>query len=497
MNKMGVILRKYHGRFDAFLGGTRMPSTFASSAPTIGGTCGAMSALLLPLLVIVAVIAAFLAFASGPAHAHGHAMFGLAAAGSVELKDLQTELKTTFEKFKETHTALETEQKKQGEATAETNEQLKRLNARLDEVEIKHQRSRTMAGVARIDDEIREEQQRGERGPDRKAYAKWIRRGEKRLTDEEVKTLSSLKYFDRDEGEYKDLNTDADVEGGVFVPHQLANRIIQKLILVSPFRSVAAVENISSNALEIPKEGSQNFDAGWVGERGSRSKTQTATLGMERIPAHEMYAEPGVSQTQLDDSVFDIETWQTGRVATRMAQLEGAAFVKGNGVTQPEGFANNSQIPAANTLTIANGSFTGSAGADKLIDMWTQLPTYYANMASWVLNRASLGAVRKLKDNNNQYLWAPGGFGDGVRAGFSATIMGLGYTEMPDMDSIGSSKFPIALGAWQSAYQIVDRLGIRVIRDNLTAKPFVLFYTTKRVGGQVVLGEAIVQLKTT
>jgi HK97 family phage major capsid protein len=129
--------------------------------------------------------------------------------------------------------------------------------------------------------------------------------------------------------------------------------------------------------------------------------------------------------------------------------------------------------------------------------MWSTLPTFYANMATWVLNRATLGAIRKFKDNNNQYLWAPGGFGDGVRGGFPATILGQPYVEMPDMDAIGANKFPIMLGNWQAAYQIVDRIGMRVIRDNLTAKPFVLFYTTKRVGGQVVLGEAVVQLKTT
>lgn len=415
-----------------------------------------------------------------------------------EEKSLVTELKTTFEQFKETHTSQEAELKKLGTASAETETQLKRINAALDDIEIKFQRARMTAGLSRIDDEIRGE--REQRAPEQKAFSKWARRGHTRLNEEEVKSLTALKYLDREEGEYKALETDSDVEGGVFVPHQLANRVIQKLILVSPFRSVASVETIGTGALEIPAEGGTNFSAGWVGERATRTTTTTASLRMERIPVHELYAEPPVSQTQLDDSVFDVETWLSGRVATVMAQIEGQAFIGGTGVTQPEGIKNNVNIPSGQQLTIANGTFsanTTSQGADMLVTMWGKLPTYYANEGTWVLNRGTLATIRKFKDNNNQYLWAPGGFGDGNRGGFPATIMGQPYVEMPDMDNVGASAYPILFGNWRAAYQIVDRIGMRVIRDNLTEKPFVLFYTTKRVGGQMVLGEAVVQLKTT
>jgi HK97 family phage major capsid protein len=416
----------------------------------------------------------------------------------LELKKIQDDLQSVASQFREANDALIAEKASRAAESAEQKQLVDRLNGRLDEIEIKSQRARVASGVARIDDEIRGEHEH--RAPEQKAFSKWARRGHTRLNGDEVKSLTALKYLDREEGEYKALETDSDVEGGVFVPHQLANRVIQKLILVSPFRSVASVETISSNALEIPAEGATNFSAGWVGERGSRTTSTTASLRMERVPVHEMYAEPPVSQTQLDDSVFDIEMWLSSRISTIMAQIEGLAFIKGTGVTQPEGVAANSNIPAGQQLTIANGTFsanTTAQGADQLISMWATLPTYYANEGTWLLNRATLGVIRKFKDTNSQYVWAPGGFGDGVRTGFPATIMGQPYVEMPDMDSIGANKYPVMFGNWRSAYQIVDRLGMRVIRDNLTQKPFVLFYTTKRVGGQVVLGEAIVQLKTT
>ena len=504
MRTLSFVLRKIRGTFDACQLASGRPFRVAvAGAPSLLGVAALVAfVLLVPLLALGAIAAAF--HGAHPLHvAHaGPALLGGLAIGQtapVEVKKLVDDLKTDWEKFKEQNDQAIAEQKKLGETTAETKQALDRLNARLDAVEVKAQRAAVAPGLRKIDDEIAEGRER--RSAEQKAFSKWARRGHTRLTAEETKSLASLKYFDAEDAEYKALDTDSDVEGGVFVPHQLANRVIQKLILVSPFRNIAAVETISTGALEIPAEGSTNFAGGWTGERKSRSETQEASLRMERIPAHEMYAEPGVTQTLLDDSVFDIETWLSGRVATILAQLEGKAFIAGNGVTQPEGVRNNSKIPSAQQLSIANGTFSANTtgqGADQLITMWTTLPTFYANQASWILNRATLGVIRKFKDNNNQYLWQPGGFsGPAAAAGFPATIFGQPYMEMPDMDAVGAGNYPILLGNWRAAYQIVDRLGIRVIRDNLTQKPLVLFYTTKRVGGQMVLGEAVVQLKTT
>lgn len=500
MKSPAFVLRKIGGTFDAclhevgrwFSGAGRGPS-----GPSLLGVAALFVAVLLVPLVLVAAVAAVIAHPLhvAAAHAHvGHSLLGLAGiAGTTEVKKLVEDLKGTFEQFKERDQQREDEAKKLGSETAETKAAQEKLNTRLDEIELQIKRAHINRGLEEVDNDIRESKAKRSFGV--KAFSKWVRRGIKGVNDEEQKSLATQWYDDGEE--VKALQTDSDVEGGAFVPHQLANRVIQKLILVSPFRALATVETISSNALEIPAEGAQNFAAGWVGERATRSNTQTAQIRMERIPAHEMYAQPIVSQTQLDDSAFDVETWMSGRVATIMAQLEGQGFLKGTANAQPEGVVNNSQIPAGQQLSIANGSFTGSAAADQLITMWSTLPTFYANAASWILNRATLGVIRKLKDNNNQYLWQPGGFGVALQNGFPATILGQPYAEMPDMDSVGAGKYPILFGNFKAAYTIVDRIGMRVIRDNLTQKPFVLFYTTKRVGGQVVLGEAIVQLKTT
>jgi HK97 family phage major capsid protein len=421
-----------------------------------------------------------------------------AAVSTVDAKKVVDELKTDWEQFKTAHDKEAEELKKLGHTTSETLEEQKKINKRLDEIEIKAQRARVAAGVKQVDEEAAEQKERD--SFETKAFSRYVRRGRMALKPEEVKALA-INWDRTDDEEVKALETDADVEGGAFVPHQLANRIIRKLILVSNFRRLAAVETISTNALEIPAEGAQNFAAGWVGERVSRTTTQTAQVRLERIPVHEMYAMPNVSQTQLDDSAFDIESWISDRVATIMAQLEGQAFLAGTGATQPEGVVGNSKIPSTQQLSIAaanfpNGGATG--GSDMLITAWATLPTFYATQASWILNRATLGVVRKFKDNNNQYLWQPGGFsGPAMAAGFPATILGLPYEEMPDMQSVASGNVPIMLGAFKLGYQIVDRLGVRVLRDNLTQKPFVLLYTTRRVGGQVVLGEALLQIKTT
>lgn len=502
MDRLQIVLRKINGVFGGCFARSGMPSALVGGQPlsfvrAISVFSAVFASILAVPLLMLAAIAGLMALAVHGVHAPAHTgLLAFGFAGEVmplEFKKGLDDMKTAFETFKDVHAQHETELKRIGKVSDEKDLELKRINAVLDAIELKAQRARMDAGISRIDDEIREDRER--RGPERKAFSKWARRGHGRLNDEERKSLTELKYLDREEGEFKALETDSDVEGGVFVPHVLANRIIQKLILISPFRSIASVETISSGSLEIPAEGPTNFSAGWVGERTSRTPTPTAPLKMEKIPVHEMYAEPPVSQTQLDDSVFDIETWLSSRTSTVMSQLEGTGFVKGNAVTQPEGAATSPQV--TQSTTIAAASFTGSAGADILVDTWSALPTYYANEATWILNRASLGKIRKLKDNNNQYLWAPGGFGDGVRSGFAASIMGQPYVEMPDMDSIAAGKTPILLGNFRAGYQIVDRIGMRVIRDNLTQKPFVLFYTTKRVGGQVVLGEAIIKLLTT
>jgi len=375
-----------------------------------------------------------------------------------ELKQLSTELKSTFEKFKERDQQREAEIKKFGEATAETTAALKKLNDRLDEIEPKAQRARTAAGESK-DAET----------PEVKAMlaaeSKYMRYGEKNLTEAERKSLA----------------TDDNTDGGYLVSPQRANKIIEKLIEFSPIRELATVETISKgNTYEVPAEGSQDFDAGWVGERETRAETNAGKLRMEKIPTHEIYAAPRATRAMLDDADFGVEDWAQRRVSKRFGVKEGTAFISGDADGKPEGLLTNADVTEV---------VTGSAAAltaDGLISLVYDLPEFYARNATFVMKRATVAAVRKLKDSQNRYLWEPG-----LNGGGAPMLLGYPYREAIDMPAVGANNYPVLFGDFRAAYTIVDRKGITLIRDEVTAKPFVILYYTKRVGGQVVLAEAM------
>jgi HK97 family phage major capsid protein len=256
--------------------------------------------------------------------------------------------------------------------------------------------------------------------------------------------------------------------------------IIEKLVEISPVRALASIETIGvGDSLDVPKEGSTNFDDGWVAERQDRPETATGTFALDQIPTHEQYAKPRATQKMLDDNTFDVEGWISRKVQERFAKREGTGFVSGNGVTQPEGLLTNADIAFvvsgdANLLT-PNG----------IIDLYHDLPEPYANNATWLMKRGTVKAIRQFKDTTGQYLWQPA-----LADKTPSTILGQPYREAIDMPAVAANAFPIIFGDFKAGYAIVDRMGIRVLRDPYSAKPFVEFYTTRRVGGQVVLAEA-------
>lgn len=367
------------------------------------------------------------------------------------------ELRSTFEQFKTTDAELSAEIKKYGESTAETAAKLEKLNAAIDALETKANRPQILTPEAKADG-----------NPEQvKAFTQWLRRDEKGMTPDQVKLLSSS----------------SDPDGGYLVPEQMSNQIVQKLIEFSPVRELASVITISQgDTINIPAEASSDFAAAWVGELDARPETISGKLRMVKIVAHEMYANPFATQTLLDDSAFNVEGWISDRVTMRFAVAEGAAFLSGNGVNRPEGILTNAAI-------IANQVNSGNANlitADGLIDLYHSLPEMYARHATFLMRRATLGAVRKLKDGSGAYLWQPG-----LTAAAPATILGQPYREATDMPAVAAGTRPILFGDFRRAYQILDRQGIRVTRDPYNNKPNVEFYTTKRVGGAVVLPEAM------
>lgn len=297
--------------------------------------------------------------------------------------------------------------------------------------------------------------------------------------------------------EIKALSVGSDPDGGYTVTPDISGRIAQLIRETSPMRQVANVAVIGTDALEGINDLNE-ATSGWVGETETRSETTAPKIGEYRIPVHELYAEPRATQKLLDDSLFNVEEWLAGKIAERFTRMENAAFVNGNGVRQPRGFLTYAAgTPSASAFNVieristgANGAFASTNPGDALINLVYSLKSAYRDNAVFMMKRATLAEVRKLKDGNGNYLWQPD-----FQNKQSGTLLGADVVEAEDMPTIATDSLSIAYGDFNAAYQIVDRQGIRILRDSFTAKPYVKFYTTKRVGGDVVNFEAIKLLK--
>ena len=194
-----------------------------------------------------------------------------------------------------------------------------------------------------------------------------------------------------------------------------------------------------------------------------------------------------MSKARLD-SEDRLEQWIADEVNSVFAQQEGNAFVVGNGVNKPKGFLDYPKIANAswshgNTgflTTGVAGAFPAANPSDKLIDLVYSVNAGYRANGSFVMSRATQSAVRKLKDGQGAYLLQPSAI-----PGQPSTLMGFPLNEAEDMPDIATDSYAIAFGDFKRGYLIVDRVGIRVLRDPYSAKPYVLFYTTKRVGGGI------------
>jgi HK97 family phage major capsid protein len=297
--------------------------------------------------------------------------------------------------------------------------------------------------------------------------------------------------------EIKALSVGSDPDGGFTVTPDLSGRIATLVRDTSPMRQVANVVTIGTDALEGINDLSE-ATSGWVGETEARAETATPRIGEYRIPVHEQYAEPRATQKLLDDSLFNVEEWLAMKIAERLSRMENEAFVTGNGVKKPRGFLTypDGTPSAAGAAVIeqlatgGDGDFADETPGDALINLVYSLKSAYREKAVFMMKRSTLAEVRKLKDGNDNYLWQPD---FQMRQG--GTLLGFNVVEAEDMPDIASGSLSIAFGDFNAGYQIVDRQGIRILRDSFTAKPYVKFYTTKRTGGDVVNFEAIKLLR--
>ena len=285
--------------------------------------------------------------------------------------------------------------------------------------------------------------------------------------------------------------------GGYVVPEQVERLIERRLMAASPMREIATVRTVAGGVFKKPVSVA-GIDSGWVAETAARPETDPASLTLLEFPSADLYANPAATQTLLDDAMVDLDEWLAAEVEDAFAAQETDAFVKGDGINRPKGFLS---YPVEDAMTAdwgeigyvasgADGAFDASDPVDRLIDLIYAPASQYRANARFVLNRRTAGIIRKFKDADGNYIWSPA-----TQPGATSSLLGYPVTEIEQMPDVGSNSLAIAFGDFRRGYLIVDRAGVRVLRDPYTAKPYVLFYTTKRVGGGVQNFDAIKVMK--
>jgi HK97 family phage major capsid protein len=400
---------------------------------------------------------------------------------SQEIKEALGTLAGTFEEFKKVNDErLEAIEK--GSGTAYLDEKLDKIEATLDSYEnlnqkmvVNEQNAKKMQGqVEKLETVLK----RPDSGFDSKSideslhvFDAYCRKGFEALSDAEKKALT----------------VSNDSTGGYLAPPEYVRELIKDITEISPIRGIARVRSTGARSIQVPKR-TGTFSAQWVAESGTRSETTGYQVGLEEIPAHEYYALVDISEQDLEDSVFDLEAEMQSEFSTQFAKAEGAAFVSGNAVGKPEGFMTNSDVSEVNS---GNGT---ALLADGLLSLVHSIKSDYANNATFVFNRSTLSEIRKLKDTAGQYVFQAG---MSLVQGVPNTILGYPYVEATDMPNVGANAFPVAFGDFSRAYMIVDRIALAVLRDPFTQATTgnVRYIARRRVGGQVILPEAIVKQK--
>ncbi len=386
-----------------------------------------------------------------------------------EVKDAIDEFGTAFMEFKQRNDERLAQIERRGHADPLLSEQVDRIGADLDRVEMKAVRRPSVGEVLHA---------RLERLPEtkaRKAFVGYCRAGRDQLSGDEQKSL---------------VMSD-DTSGAYLATTEYVAELIKAAVLVSPVRQLARVRPTTHRSLAQPKR-TQTAAARWAGETDKRLETQNPAYGLEEIPAHELIAVTYVSAAQLEDSAFDVEAELGEEFTEQFGLSEGQALLTGNGVGKPFGLLDPSQnVTSINSGTAADIA-DASGQADGLINMVHDLKEVYAQRATFGFNRKTLGALRKLKDAQKRYIFQPS-----PAVGMPNTILDSPYLILPDMPDVAANAYPIAYGDWRKAMTIADRLTLAVVRDALTQAEngLVKFVGRRRVGGKVVLPEALRLLK--
>lgn len=290
-----------------------------------------------------------------------------------------------------------------------------------------------------------------------------------------------------DNGVNAAMTVGSDPDGGLTAPVEWDRSIVNETRDYSPMRGICRVITIGRGGFK-KMVNIKGTNSGWVGETDPRPATDTSQFAEILLNTKELYAQPSISQTLLDDSVIDMAQFIAEEVAEEFGVQESEAFVNGDGTNKPKGvmqYETGSNHPLGNVKAVTSGAADAIA-SDSLIDLVQAVKSKYRKNSQFIMNNLTFAQVRKLKDGDGNYLWQRS-----FDKNSPATLLGYSIYEVDEMDDIAASTLPIAFGNFKAAYTIIDRVGVRVLRDPYTAKPYVLFYTTKRVGGGLIKPEPI------
>ncbi len=394
---------------------------------------------------------------------------------SAELRTAQADFSATFAAFKDANDQRLAEIESKQTADVLLNEKVERLNNALDQQTNRIERLSIKNAQPHLGSTTKS-------GEAKSAWSSYIRTGD----GSALMTLES-----------KGLNAGIDAEGGYVAPAETESRIDRALSETSPFRSISSVRRIGAGVYKKPVS-IGGASSGWAGEIDARPETTVPQMDLLDFPAGELYAMPAATQVLLDDGVADVDQWLADEVRDVFSAQETAAFTNGNGVNKPNGILNYTNVADAShtwgnvgyVATGTAGAFATTAPIDALIDLIYAPKPRYRSDASFMMNRRTIGALRKFKDADGNYIWQPA-----QTAGQPSSLLGYRVVEVEDMPDIAASSYSVAFGDFRRGYLIVDRQGVRVLRDPYSAKPYVLFYTTKRVGGGIQDFNAIKLLK--
>ena len=410
---------------------------------------------------------------------------------STEIKNAIDQLGRDWQAFKDADTATK------GRAESERKEILERVDRAVEEsLAAKKAAEDAAAKAARF--AVSGGSEGKPKDEHKEAFFNWLR------APRDQKALAALQEVERKA--VFTTGTGGTAAGGAAVPKEIAANVIAQITNISPIRQLATVVPASTSDYKQLVDTLGTATA-WAGEKATRNETNTAQLGEVAPTFGTLYAYPKATEESLQDIFFDVEGWLTQSIAVAMAAAESAAFTTGDGSNKPTGVMMATKSANADaSLTFGQTQYipTGASGGfpplsttsprtypgDVLVDTVFALKAGYRPNARWMMNKATLGVVRKFKDVDANYLWQPG-----LAAGVPSTLLGYPVVENEDMAAIGTNAFPIAFGDFRAGYLIVDLVGMRVTLDEVTTPGYIKWHVRRRVGGKLLDNQAVKVIK--